>query len=64
MAIDRSKKTALVSEMTEAMKDAKMTAFAAYQGVTVADLQQLRAFLHSEKLRLEASVAAQAARSD
>jgi len=42
MAIDRSKKTALVSEMTAAMKDAKMTAFAAYQGVTVADLQQLR----------------------
>lgn len=30
----------------------------------IADLQQLRAFLHSEKLRLEASVAAQAARSD
>ena len=29
----------------------------------IADLQQLRTFLHSEKLRLEASAAAQAARS-
>lgn len=42
MAIDRDKKTALVSEMTAAMSGAKMTAFAAYHGVTVADLQQLR----------------------
>lgn len=43
MAITRDKKTALVEEMSELLENSKMTAFAAYQGLSVADLQTLRA---------------------
>jgi len=42
MAISRDKKNALVSEITEAMSSAKMTVFAQYQGLSVADVQELR----------------------
>lgn len=43
MAITRDKKTALVAEINELLADAKMTVFAQYQGLTVAELQELRA---------------------
>lgn len=43
MAISRDKKTELVAELTELLTNAKTTAFATYQGVSVADLQKLRA---------------------
>jgi large subunit ribosomal protein L10 len=42
MAISRDKKQSLVSEFGELLGTAKMTAFAAYEGLTVADLQELR----------------------
>lgn len=42
MAISRDKKQSLVSELTELLSSAKMTAFAHYDGLTVADLQKLR----------------------
>jgi large subunit ribosomal protein L10 len=42
MAISRDKKQSLVSELGEILGAAKMTAFAAYDGLTVADLQELR----------------------
>jgi large subunit ribosomal protein L10 len=42
MAISRDKKQSLVSELSELLGAAKMTAFAAYEGLTVADLQELR----------------------
>jgi len=42
MAISRDKKQALVGELSELLGKAKMTAFAAYEGLTVADLQELR----------------------
>lgn len=42
MAISRDKKQTLVAELTELLKDAKGTAFAQYQTLTVADLQELR----------------------
>jgi len=42
MAISRDKKQTLVAELTELLKDAKGTAFARYQTLTVADLQELR----------------------
>ena len=42
MAISRDKKNALVAEMTDVLSQAKMTVFAQYQGLTVADVQQLR----------------------
>lgn len=42
MAISRDKKNALVAEMSDALGSAKMTVFAQYQGLTVADVQELR----------------------
>ena len=42
MAISRDKQQTLVAELTELLKDAKGTAFARYQTLTVADLQELR----------------------
>ncbi len=42
MAITRDKKQSLVSELAELLATAKMTAFATYEGLTVADLQILR----------------------
>lgn len=42
MAISRDKKTALVAEMTDLISTAKMTVFAQYQGLSVAEVQQLR----------------------
>ena len=43
MAISRDKKNTLVAELVELLTSAKTTAFAAYQGLTVADIQELRA---------------------
>ena len=43
MAISRDKKNELVAEFTELLTNAKTTAFATYQGLTVADIQVLRA---------------------
>lgn len=43
MAITRDKKQTLVAEVTELLANAKGTAFAAYDGLSVANLQALRA---------------------
>lgn len=43
MAISRDKKNELVAEFTELLTHAKTTAFATYQGLSVADIQTLRA---------------------
>lgn len=42
MAISRDKKHALVAEMSDVLGSAKMTVFARYQGLSVADIQELR----------------------
>lgn len=42
MAISRDKKNTLVAEVTEALQESKMTVFAQYQGLSVADIQELR----------------------
>lgn len=42
MAITRDKKNALVAEISELLQDSKMAVFAQYQGLTVADVQELR----------------------
>src|SRR5688572_18977532 len=42
MAISRDKKNALVAEMSDLLSDAKMTVFAQYQGLSVAEVQELR----------------------
>ncbi|AHB42566.1 50S ribosomal protein L10 [Candidatus Saccharibacteria bacterium RAAC3_TM7_1] len=43
MAITRDKKQALVSQMNDVLSSAKLTVFAQYQGLSVADMQELRA---------------------
>lgn len=43
MAISRDKKNELVAELTELLSSAKTTAYATYQGLSVADIQKLRA---------------------
>ena len=50
MAISRDKKNTLVADLTELLKDSKMVVYAKYQGLTVAELQELR------KLAREANV--------
>jgi large subunit ribosomal protein L10 len=42
MAITRDKKNTLVAEMSDVLAGAKMTVFAQYQGLSVADVQELR----------------------
>lgn len=42
MAITRDKKNTLVAELSEALSSAKMTVFAQYQGLSVAEVQELR----------------------
>ena len=42
MAISKQKKTTLVADLTELLSNAKTTAYAKYQGLTVAELQELR----------------------
>jgi large subunit ribosomal protein L10 len=42
MAITRDKKQALVAKMSQALTDAKLTVYAEYKDLSVADLQELR----------------------
>lgn len=42
MAISKDKKNQLVADLTELLSDSKMTVYAKYQGLSVADLQDLR----------------------
>lgn len=42
MAITRDKKNTLVAEISDSLRSAKMTVFAQYQGLSVADIQELR----------------------
>ena len=43
MAITRDKKKTLVADMSKTLASSKMTVFAQYQGLSVADVQELRA---------------------
>jgi len=43
MAISRDKKNTLVAEMSDMLAASRMTVFAQYQGLSVAEVQQLRA---------------------
>ena len=42
MAISKQKKNTLVADLTELLREAKSTVYAKYQGLTVAELQELR----------------------
>ncbi|MBR2726223.1 50S ribosomal protein L10 [Candidatus Saccharibacteria bacterium] len=50
MAISKDKKQTLVADLTELLNDSKMVVYAKYEGLTVAELQELR------KLAREANV--------
>lgn len=42
MAISKAKKDTLVADLTALLSDSKLTAYARYQGLSVADLEELR----------------------
>ncbi len=42
MAISKDKKTTLVADLTELLSNSKMVVYAKYEGLTVAELQELR----------------------
>ncbi|MBQ2660818.1 50S ribosomal protein L10 [Candidatus Saccharibacteria bacterium] len=42
MAISKDKKTTLVADLTELLNNSKMVVYAKYEGLTVAELQELR----------------------
>ena len=53
MAISKDKKQQLVADLNEILSDAKMTVFAKYQGLTVAELQELRALARESGVQIK-----------
>jgi len=52
VAITRDKKQALVAKMTDALSSSKLTVFAQYKDLTVADLQELRAMAREANVQI------------
>lgn len=52
MAITRDKKQALVAEFSDTLAASKLTVFAQYQGLSVADLQALRAAAREQGVKI------------
>ncbi len=53
MAISKAKKDTLVADLTALLSDAKLTAYARYQGLTVAELQELRKAAREADVRIK-----------
>jgi len=53
MAISKDKKQELVAELTDLLNNAKMTVFAKYHGVNVADMQKLRRSARDSGVRIK-----------
>ena len=53
MAISKDKKQTLVADLTELLSSAKATVFAGYQGLSVADLQELRAAAREQGVKIK-----------
>ena len=53
MAITKSKKQELVADLSALLTDAKMTVYAQYQGLSVADLQDLRRAAREAGVRIK-----------
>ncbi len=53
MAISKDKKTTLVADLTELLKDSKMVAYAKYEGLTVAELQELRKLARESNVKIK-----------
>ena len=53
MAISKDKKTTLVADLTELLTDSKMVVYAKYQGLTVAELQELRKLARESDIKIK-----------
>ena len=53
MAISKDKKTTLVAELTELLSDSKMVVYAKYEGLTVAELQELRKMAREANIKIK-----------
>ncbi len=53
MAISKDKKQQLVADLNELLSDAKMTVFAKYQGLTVKEMQELRAAARENNVKIK-----------
>lgn len=53
MAISKDKKTTLVADLTELLQSSKLVAYAKYQGLTVAELQELRKLARESGVKIK-----------
>ena len=53
MAISKDKKTTLVADLTELLKDSQMVVYAKYEGLTVAELQELRKMARGANVKIK-----------
>jgi len=53
MAISKDKKQSLVADLKSLLESAKMTAFASYQGLSVADVQELRKLARESGVKIK-----------
>ncbi|MBQ6487119.1 50S ribosomal protein L10 [Candidatus Saccharibacteria bacterium] len=53
MAISRDKKNTLVADLTELLNDSKMVVYAKYEGLTVAELQELRRLARESGVKIK-----------
>jgi len=53
MAISRDKKNTLVADLTELLNDSKMVVYAKYEGLTVAELQELRKLARESGVKIK-----------
>ena len=53
MAISKDKKQALVADLTTLLSDAKTVAYAKYQGLTVAEMQELRKLARESDVKIK-----------
>ncbi len=53
MAISKEKKSTLVADLTELLKDSKMVVYAKYEGLTVAEMQELRKLARESEIKIK-----------
>ena len=53
MAISKDKKTTLVADFTELLSNSKMVVYAKYEGLTVAELQELRKLARESDVKIK-----------
>ena len=53
MAISKDKKTTLVADLTELLNSSKMVAYAKYEGLTVAELEELRKLARESDVKIK-----------